>query len=210
MRSIWPIFLEDRVGFLPASKRSWQRKVLAVALAGLLSAPSSCWLYQQGRGNFHEVSAGQVYRSRQLNKKEMAYFVRRYHIRSILNLRGANQGADWYQDELSVARRLAVRHYDHGISANHDIDSHVIEHILSLLRDAPKPILIHCNFGADRTGLIAAAYLYAMEGRTFKEARQQLSVFYGHFPYLWSRTGAMDRSLLRYIRRQPRQQTPRV
>ena len=29
---------------------------------------------------------------------------------------------------------------------------------LKVLRDAPKPVLIHCRHGADRTGLIVAMY----------------------------------------------------
>lgn len=205
MRSIWPILLEDHAGALPVAKHAWHRNGLVILLTGLLSAPSSCWLYQQGLGNFHEVSAGQVYRSRQLSEKEMAYYVKRYRIKSILNLRGSNQAAAWYQEELNVASRLGVRHYDYGISANHEVDSLTIEKIVSVLHAAPKPVLIHCHFGADRTGLVAAVYLYAMEGRTFQQASEQLSVFYGHFPYLWSRSGAMDRSFLHYIRHHPQQ-----
>jgi len=205
MRSIWPLLLNGSVGEEPRSERSWHRKGLAILLAGLLSAPSSCWLYQRGRGNFHEVAAGTLYRSRQLSAKEMAYYVKRYRIKSIVNLRGPNPAAAWYQEELKVASRFGVLHYDYGISANHEVDSLTLETIVSVVHAAPKPVLIHCHFGADRTGLVAAAYLYTVEGRTVHQAGQQLSVFYGHFPYLWSRSGAMDRTFLRYTRQYPQQ-----
>lgn len=183
---------------------SWRhRKWLLLLLAMTVSAPSSCWLYMQKEGNFHEVSAGQVYRSRQLSEAEIVEYVNRYQIKSILNLRGENSGATWYQEERRAASLLGVRHYDYGISANHEVDDRTLEQILSLLRDAPKPVLIHCKFGADRTALVAAAYLYAVERKSAHQASQQLTLLYGHFPYLWSRSGAMDRSFWGYAKSHP-------
>jgi protein tyrosine/serine phosphatase len=119
----------------------------------------------------------------------------------VLNLRGANKGASWYQEEIRASELLGVQHYDYGISANHDVDDQSIKGILGIIREAPKPILVHCKFGSDRTGLIAAAYLYAIEHKAVAEAIKQLSLRYGHFPYFWSRTDAMDRSFWRYVER---------
>ncbi len=36
-------------------------------------------------------------------------------------------------------------------------DENIIE-VMKILRDAPRPILIHCRHGADRTGLMSAMY----------------------------------------------------
>ena len=38
-----------------------------------------------------------------------------------------------------------------------------MEAILATLDHAPKPVLIHCKNGADRTGLVGALYLYGLE-----------------------------------------------
>ena len=46
-----------------------------------------------------------------------------------------------------------------------------------LLREAPKPVLVHCEGGADRTGLAAALYLAAAGHPA--QADGQLSVRYG-------------------------------
>jgi undecaprenyl-diphosphatase len=71
---------------------------------------------------------------------------------------------------------------------------------LAAVRQAPKPILIHCNGGADRTALISAIYLYEIEGRTAAESSRALNPFYGHIPYLhWRYSIAMDRSYWRYV-----------
>jgi protein tyrosine/serine phosphatase len=63
------------------------------------------------------------------------------------------------------------------------------------MRDAPKPILIHCQAGADRTGLVSVLYLQQIAGIDEETAEEQLSVRFGHIgiPYL-SSTFAMDRS----------------
>jgi hypothetical protein len=71
--------------------------------------------------------------------------------------------------------------------------------IMIILRNAPKPILIHCKSGADRTGLIAALYQYVQEGRSAEEAASQLSIVYGHLPFFWNSTAAMDRTFWRYV-----------
>ena len=91
-------------------------------------------------------------------------------------------------------------HYDLPLSANSLVDPATMARISALLRSAPKPVLIHCQSGADRSGLVAALYEYAIAARPLEDAQEQLSLLYGHFPYLWSRTGAMDKSFETFVR----------
>jgi hypothetical protein len=64
----------------------------------------------------------------------------------------------------------------------------------------PKPMLIHCWGGADRTGLASALYLYGVKHQGSDQAAEQLSWRYGHLPYLWwSKTRAMDNTFNRYV-----------
>jgi hypothetical protein len=70
---------------------------------------------------------------------------------------------------------------------------------VATLATAPKPILIHCKNGADRSGLVGALYLYTQEGRPAEVAYRELSISRGHFPYLfWRDTIAMDDSFQRF------------
>jgi hypothetical protein len=86
------------------------------------------------------------------------------------------------------------------MDAEHDVKDEDMEKVLAMIGDAPKPILIHCKSGADRTGLVAALYLYSVEGKSSDLAGRELSVFCGHIPYLYFRdTIAMDRSFMRYV-----------
>jgi protein tyrosine/serine phosphatase len=66
--------------------------------------------------------------------------------------------------------------------------------LVQLMRDAPKPVLIHCQGGADRTGLASALYLAAIEKRSESAAKGQMSIIYGHIPLPITHAYAMDRT----------------
>ena len=180
----------------------WMKKPGAILLFVLTVMTTGYMWHRVDTGNFHTVVPGKVYRSGQMTEDQWAVYLQQYAIKSLLNLRGKHQESDWYQGEVRTAAQLGVVHYDVNLSAFREVDSGTIETILSIMRQAPKPLLIHCKSGADRSGLIASLYLFAIEGQGAEVAAQQLSVFYGHFPYLFSRSGAMDRSFWRYAGRQ--------
>ena len=175
------------------------RRWLILLLVGSGLALGSYLGYIHEQGNFHIVALDRMYRSRQLDKAELLYYIKTYQIKSIVNLREVSAGSEWYQDERRVGRELGVMHYDYGISANRDVSDEDLNAIMGILRDAPKPILIHCKSGADRTGLITAIYQYAQGGRNAEEAAGQLSMWYGHLPFFGNSTAAMDRTFQRYV-----------
>jgi protein tyrosine/serine phosphatase len=180
----------------------WLRRGLTAALlAGVLGAggyAAYCGILIH-EGNFHAVQPGVLYRSAQLTPAELRSFTREYAIKSVLNLRGAHAGQRWYDGEIAAAHDLGVAHYDYALSAKRAVTSAQIAELLNLLRQAPKPLLIHCNSGADRSGLVAALYEYAIGGDSAADADRQLSLAYGHFPYLTSRSGAMDDSFWAFV-----------
>ncbi len=197
----------------PAPRRRFRipRAVKATGLALLVFVLSAGAFFGslQLDGNIHVVEPGQLVRSAQLSKSGFARVIRKDGIKSIVNLRGAHPGAGWYDNEVAVSDSLGVTHYDYGISAEHVVTPKQIDDILHLLRTAPKPVLIHCQGGADRSGLVAALYEAEIAGKNADVADQQLSLRYGHFPYLTSRTGAMDRSFWTYLAdHPPTAQTP--
>lgn len=172
--------------------------VAAALLALTVTVAGGVYVYVESDGNFHVVDQGALYRSRQLSGTELAQVIGAYGIRSVLNLRGPNPGSDWYDDELAVSAAKHVTHYDYGISARRPVTPARLWEILRIIRNAPKPILVHCQAGADRTGLVAAVYLFS-HGARAEEAERALSLRYGHFPYLGSKTRAMDDSFAVYV-----------
>jgi len=182
---------------LVALIRTLKAGVIAVGLsAGSIGA---YWGVIQYQGNFHTVREGALYRSAQLTKDELQSAVRDHGIRAILNLRGAHPGESWYDDEVAASNGFGIAHYDYGLSAYRVVTEKQITDLLGIIGRAPKPLLVHCKSGADRTGLVSALYRFAVEGKSADEADAQLTVAYGHFPYLTSRTRAMDDSFWAFV-----------
>lgn len=171
--------------------RNSLRLLLRVLGLGLLAITSYLALLQVS-GNFHTVSPGQLYRAAQMDGQALARWKRAYGIASVLNLRGASPGADWYETERAVSDRLGITHIDFRMSARAELTQERVQQLLALMQAAPKPLLIHCKSGADRTGLAAALYLAAVEHRSELAAEWQLSPAFGHVGLPFSAAWPMD------------------
>ncbi len=133
-------------------------------------------------GNFQPITAGESYRSGQLNEASLERHLKEYHIRSVLNLRGENKGKDWYDTEIAACKRLSVSHYDLAMNSSGKPSPDVMSRLMTIFREAPRPILIHCRSGSDRSGLVAALWKVVVDGEPKSVAQKQLSIRYGHFP----------------------------
>lgn len=163
--------------------RRWGRHGLLVIGLVLMGTTAGLGILQL-LGNKHEVVPGQFYRSAQLGPAELQSYVQAHHIHTVLNLRGDNTGAPWYDDELAASKALGVEHLDFRMSASHVLKKDEALSLIALMRDAPKPLLIHCRSGADRTGLASALYVAAIAKQAEWRAEKQLWITYGHIP-LW-------------------------
>ena len=176
-------------------------KRLLLVLLFFIGIGGLYFLYLTAVSNFHVVSPGQIYRASQMSGRVLSLVIQQHNIKTILNLRGANGDRAWYCGETNIASQLGVKHFDFGLSAHREVTDEEMDQILAIIRAAPKPVLIHCQMGADRTGLVSALCLYSIEQKPSAEAGRELSMRYAHFPYLfWRDTGAMDNSFWRYVR----------
>lgn len=148
-------------------------------------------------GNFHVVEDGVLYRSAQLNDNKLSDVISAYGIKSVINLRGENKGLGWYDDEMRVSAAHGVSHFNVRMTAVRDTDDATVTQLMETLRTAPRPMLIHCESGSDRTGLAAALFERFLKERPAEIAAGQISFRYGHFPWLGNRTVAMDRTYWR-------------
>lgn len=145
------------------------------------------------------VASPDLYRSGQLLSSRWQGSFDEAKFRTVINLRGAKPDSGWYRNEMKFAADRGLAHYDFPLLAHQAPSIDEMKQVVQIMREAPKPILIHCKNGSDRSGLVAALYRYAIEGVPADVAGQQLSFWYGHFPWLLSESGAMDTAFKRYV-----------
>src|SRR5512143_2227839 len=98
------------------SKKGYRRLFAAGFL--LLCLTAAFLLFVGQHGNFHSITDGEAYRSAQLDGDELLFYLGKYHIRSILNLRGSSPDEAWYRQEIKTSAELKVAHYDISLSAS--------------------------------------------------------------------------------------------
>lgn len=126
--------------------------------------------------NIYYVAPG-IYRSGQPTKEGFAE-LEKNGLKSVLNLRSYNSDDD-------EAEGTSLNLYRIKMNAGHIKDDDVIE-ALKILKDSPKPLLIHCWHGSDRTGTIVAMYRIIFEDWDREVAIQELlQPRYGHHKVIY-------------------------
>jgi protein tyrosine phosphatase (PTP) superfamily phosphohydrolase (DUF442 family) len=161
------------------SRLSFRLLLLACGLAvAALVLPGPIHRYLL-RGNLVEVIPGEVYRSAQPEVADLDLWVAELGLRSVLNLRRG--GGSALEDERQAASRLGVEHHLVGLSTGGMPPPAALRGALAVLDDAPRPLLLHCGAGIERSGLVAAlARLLA--GEDLDAARVELSLSRGYSP----------------------------
>jgi len=144
--------------------------------------------------NFAPVVHGRLYRCNHPTPGRLAALAKRYHLRTIVNLRGQRRcGSDALSRD--AAARLGLDHIDMAFESRGAPHRDRILRFHGIYTSMATPALLHCKSGADRAGL-AAGLVVLFEGGTAREALRQLSVRFGHFNR--SRTGVLDAFFLHY------------
>ncbi|MBS7540410.1 phosphatase domain-containing protein [Ancylobacter lacus] len=177
------------------------RAGLRLRLAGwkLLGVVLGCAAFlglQQLMGNFHTVVPGELYRAAQVDARDIAAIKAKYGIATIINLRGFSS-RPWHQIEVAESERLGIRHIDIPLSAGRELTDAQARDLIETMRTAPKPILVHCRGGSDRSGIASALYLAAISKQGERAAEGQLSIWYGHFSLPFAPAWAMDETFER-------------
>jgi protein tyrosine/serine phosphatase len=139
-----------------------------------------------GVPNLHQVD-DHLYRSAQPKAPGMRKLEQQLGVRTVINLRNFNSD----QREIR-GTQLALEEMD--INTWDVRDEHVVR-VLKILRDRARgPFLVHCQHGADRTGLMMAMYRMVEQGWSREDAVREMTQGGYGFHKTW-------RNILRYVRR---------
>ena len=138
----------------------------------------------QGVPNLHRISPG-LYRSEQPTALGMKN-LEKLGIRTVINLRFFNNDRKEVAGTLLRTERVKILTWD--------IDDEQVVAVMRMLRDPENgPYLIHCQHGADRTGLMSAMYRVLEQGWSADDALAELTGGGYGYHSMWS-------NLLTYVR----------
>lgn len=171
------------------------RRMSILLLGILFLLPGGCSSPPPGHGNtiedyslenLHQVSQ-EVYRSGQPERLDFAELQKR-GLRSVLNLRRH------HSDEDDI-RGLSLTLYELPLNAG-SLKESELRAALKIIRHAPKPLLIHCWHGSDRTGAVTAAYRIVEQNWPVEDAVRELQQDeYGHHDIIYSNIPKLLRSI---------------
>jgi uncharacterized protein (TIGR01244 family) len=139
----------------------------------------------QGVPNLHQITP-QIYRSAQPTEAGMRQ-LQEMGIRTIVNFRA-------YHDDKKALDGTGIRTVHIPVETWEIRDSQVVAALRVLRNDKDGPVLIHCQHGADRTGLMAAMYRIVVEGWDKPRAIEEMTRGGYGYHVVW-------KNILRYIER---------
>lgn len=157
------------------SSRKTRRRVVLAALVVLLGPPFAFLGFITGTSNFGTVRTGQIYRSGQMTARTLSETVRDLGVKTVLNLRGPNPDHAWYRDERAASTEAGATQIDIAMSSCQWMSRAQLREVVRALDVAERPILVHCQWGSERTGLVSAFAELLRPGATLDDAAAQFT-----------------------------------
>ncbi len=145
--------------------------------------------------NEAEIAPG-VFRSNHPHHARLERFKAK-GVRTVLSLRGKTEKSP-YLFEAESCKTLGLDLVFAPLGAREFATRARFIAVLDAFETIPKPFVMHCKSGADRTGLASAMYLLTYCDATDEEARAQLTFRYLHIRK--SATGRLDFLLENYLK----------
>ena len=117
----------------------------------------------EGVENSYRISE-ELYRSAQPERNGFTA-LQNMGVRSVLNLRE-------FHKDTRKARHTQLHLMAYPVAAG-EVTAADVENCLALIAGAPKPVLVHCWHGSDRTGIVVAAYRIVFQNWSVEDAEKE-------------------------------------
>lgn len=116
--------------------------------------------WHQTMYHFKTVVPGKLYRSGTLSDLGLEMSSRLYGIKTIVNVRSEDENRqDWYKREKAFTRAHHMNLVDIPMAADTPPTVEQIKKFISVVNDpSMTPVIVHCEMGVIRTGMMVAAY----------------------------------------------------
>jgi protein tyrosine/serine phosphatase len=166
------------------------KKKILIALIVVVLGITGKYVYDRHiNHNFMTITEGKVYKSGVIPPDEIADYVKKYKIKSIVDLRFPGTGDDVNNPEVpaeltaekeAVEKIPGVNYFNNGsdqVPKQENLDSF----FKIMDNQANYPVLIHCYHGIGRAQMYSALYRIEYEGFSNEEARSKAA-----FPVIFS------------------------
>lgn len=177
------------------SRHGNRARALVVAIVFALLAVTLYW--PGWYDNYHAVIPGELYRSAQMSVSRLREHIARDGLRTVINLRPETNEL-WHAQEQQACQTAGADYIDFPLAGDQAPSSQQAADLVTILREARRPMLIHCEHGADRTGYVVALYLSEVAGLPERQADAALSIRYGHLAF--TRVGCFDDAFAQFCR----------
>lgn len=156
------------------------KKVIGFSILALVLVFVAKYVYDMNiNHNFETITDGKVYKSGVIPPDQIADYVKKYHIKSIVDLRFPGTGDDVNNPEIpaeltaekeAVAKIKGVNYFNNG---SDQVPNQKNLNVFLTIMDnkANYPVLIHCYHGIGRAEMYSAIYRIEYENFTNEEAR---------------------------------------
>jgi protein tyrosine/serine phosphatase len=137
------------------------------------------WAHIGWTSNFHTVVANEVYRSGNPSQAQLGNWHARYGIKTVVDLRGDGVNCSYPDEQRAVDRSGMHLEYVPLLASRLPSVAALVK-LVNIIEESPRPILLHCEGGADRTGLASFIAAMAVGGQCYRQAEEQFSARYLH------------------------------
>lgn len=162
-------------------KKKLVRFGLPVAAVALLVGGYFLWVRLTTPYHFEAVKEGVLYRSGTLEPDVLKDVIADYGIRTVVNTRANSENREeWHAKEAEACRAAGAKLVDIPMEVETPPTPAQVDEWLSILADSKRvPVLVHCEHGVVRTGMMVAAYELETTDRSNEEVWDSLPMF-GH------------------------------
>ncbi|WP_316635702.1 dual specificity protein phosphatase family protein [uncultured Flavobacterium sp.] len=159
-----------------------KKRIIAFAVVAIVLAGVGKYVYDMNiNHNFKTITEGKVYKSGVIPPDELEDYIKKYHIKSVIDLRFPGTLDSINNPEIpeqliaekeAIEKIKGVNYFNNG--SDQIPSEKALESFFRIMDNNDNyPVLIHCYHGIGRAQLYSALYRIEYEGFTNEEARSE-------------------------------------